>query len=281
MSDLEAQNGSSNFNGLTASLVDVLLDASTKVNGIQKLMSRQKAQKKASKLDHRIIDMVEEAAELMKIAREELVLITDWDSKLLTRQQQLSKDRLDREFKQLLSQFQGQQRELAEIQRSVLIEARKNMADAKSNSTEQTPLLKSTKNAEGANNIWGSDNYGGVTLDGHQQQTQILDVVRQDDIDFQQSLIREREAEIQNIQQGISEINSIFKDLGTLVTQQGEQVDSFEDNITDIAGNTRNAVDELLAANEYQRKRRNWSMCVLIVLIVVLVLIFLVLSINS
>lgn len=37
----------------------------------------------------------------------------------------------------------------------------------------------------------------------------------------QESLIQERESEIREIETGIHELNEIFRDLGTLVTEQG------------------------------------------------------------
>ena len=38
---------------------------------------------------------------------------------------------------------------------------------------------------------------------------------------YQESLIQEREAEIREIESGIHELHDIFRDLGTLVNEQG------------------------------------------------------------
>lgn len=40
------------------------------------------------------------------------------------------------------------------------------------------------------------------------------------EIEYNESLIAEREGEIREIEQGINELNEIFRDLGTLVTEQ-------------------------------------------------------------
>jgi hypothetical protein len=48
------------------------------------------------------------------------------------------------------------------------------------------------------------------------QQQRILD----NEIQFNDMLIAEREDEIQEIEQGIAELNEIFRDLGTIVTEQ-------------------------------------------------------------
>lgn len=41
------------------------------------------------------------------------------------------------------------------------------------------------------------------------------------ELDFQETLIAEREAEIRDIESGIHELNDIFRDLGTIVSEQG------------------------------------------------------------
>lgn len=41
------------------------------------------------------------------------------------------------------------------------------------------------------------------------------------ELEFQETMIAEREAEIMEIETGIHELNDIFRDLGTIVEQQG------------------------------------------------------------
>lgn len=55
-----------------------------------------------------------------------------------------------------------------------------------------------------------------------QQQVQLLQSqLSPHELAYQESLIREREVEIQEIETGIHELAEIFRDLGTLVNQQG------------------------------------------------------------
>lgn len=49
-----------------------------------------------------------------------------------------------------------------------------------------------------------------------QQQIEALD----NEIEYNELLISEREGEIQNIEQGITELNEIFRDMGMLVNEQ-------------------------------------------------------------
>lgn len=49
-----------------------------------------------------------------------------------------------------------------------------------------------------------------------QMQLEALD----NEIEYNELLITEREGEIQNIEQGITELNEIFRDMGMLVNEQ-------------------------------------------------------------
>jgi t-SNARE complex subunit (syntaxin) len=67
---------------------------------------------------------------------------------------------------------------------------------------------------------------------GHQhlqqlQQQQGIQLLDNAEIEFNEQLIEEREQEIQGIEQGITELNEIFKDLATIVVEQGSQLGSY------------------------------------------------------
>ena len=281
--DLESQTAvpaktSANFDGVCSSLATQLYELSSKVNSINKLISRQKAlgaRGTTGDFDERIIGLAEETTELFKSAKKDVQLVAEWESQVLVAKQRLAQDRLNREFSALLTLFRGQQRDIAELQRSSLVASKTAQIveeeEQRRRQSESTPLLAGGGESRG---------YLQEENDGQLQQQQILDMVRQEDVDFQTSLIQERELEIQGIQEGISEINAIFRDLGTLVTQQGDEIDTFENNISNLSTNTKQAGDELVAANEYQRKRRNCSFCVLVVLIIVLLVIVLAVTVS-
>ena len=98
-----------------------------------------------------------------------------------------------------------------------------------------------------------------------QVQTQVdQDLIDQTELQYHILLTEERNREIEQVTEGIMEVNSIFKDLSQLVHQQGEQVNTIEDNILQLHGNTQQASNELNKANEYQKAKRKWS-CILLV----------------
>lgn len=69
--------------------------------------------------------------------------------------------------------------------------------------------------------------------------------INNEELTYHQHLIAERDREISTIERGITELNGIFKDLGSLVQEQGQIVDNIEANLYNVADNTRMASSEL------------------------------------
>lgn len=94
-------------------------------------------------------------------------------------------------------------------------------------------------------------------------------------MDFQESLIIERETEIRNIEQSVGELNELFRDVAHIVHEQGGQVDIISDNVENVTGDTRGANVELRSASRHQKGARNKACCLLVILAVILVIIVL------
>lgn len=111
---------------------------------------------------------------------------------------------------------------------------------------------------------------------------------------YQESLIQEREQDIREIETGIHELAEIFRDLGTIVHQQGGMLgtsiqatfvimvpylkllpDNIESNISSVAVDTSQAASELTSAAEYQRKAGRRAACLMLVLIIVVAIVLL------
>ena len=111
-----------------------------------------------------------------------------------------------------------------------------------------------------------------------QQQQQQQDQVRvasQDEVDFQESLIVERESEIRNIEQSVGELNELFRDVAHIVREQGEVFDVIENNVQNTVTDTRQADVELRSANRYQKQARGKACCLLLIMAIVVVIIVL------
>ncbi len=110
---------------------------------------------------------------------------------------------------------------------------------------------------------------------GQQQEQEQLRLANQDDVDFQESLIIERESEIRNIEQSVGELNELFRDVAHMVHEQGEQLDFIEHNVEVTHDASRGAHVELRQADKYQRASRSKACILLLILAIVLVIIIL------
>lgn len=246
------------FDSKCQEVTEGLENLSGSINNIRRLLKASNNNKSNSKFEERLKKSTENAAFEFKNFGEDIRALTEWDAKSLSPKQRFTQEKLNKEFSNIVNEFKALQRQAQEAK----VQQRQTQSSL-SEENETTPLMSEAQQQQ---------------YTQPRQQQQVLDVVNQDDVDFQSTLVSEREDEIRGIQQGITEINSIFKDLGTLVNEQGVQIDTVEENISNLAQNSENAAKQLNQANEYQKKRRNWSCCVLIVLIVVLTIILLVVS---
>jgi len=110
---------------------------------------------------------------------------------------------------------------------------------------------------------------------GQQLQEEQLRLASQDEVDFQESLIIERESEIRNIEQSVGELNELFRDVAHMVHEQGEQLDIISENVEGVRDDTRGADVELRTASRHQRNARNKMCCLLLILAVVLTVVIL------
>jgi len=110
-----------------------------------------------------------------------------------------------------------------------------------------------------------------------QDQIQIRTV--ENELNFNESLITERENELKDIERSMIEINEIFRDLGTMVNDQQYLLDNIESNVIDISTNIDNANTQLRTATSYQKKaRQKMYYLILIAVLIGLVLIIAVIS---
>lgn len=104
------------------------------------------------------------------------------------------------------------------------------------------------------------------------------DLIPDSELEYQEQLIAEREGEIREIESGVLELNEIFRDLGTIVTEQQSMLDNIESNVISIANDTGGAAEELVQAHEYQRKAGRRMFCLMLIFIVVMAIVLLAVS---
>lgn len=120
----------------------------------------------------------------------------------------------------------------------------------------------------------GAGGEAGPLLD-QQQQQELAHLAPQDEVDFQEALIIEREEEIRNIEQGVGDLNVLFQQVAQIVGEQGEQIETIAGNVENVRTDTRGADYELRSAARYQKNARSKACCLLLVLAVILTIVLL------
>lgn len=162
-------------------------------------------------------------------------------------------DRLGGEFAQSLTNYQKIAKRVAEVQRENVEKIR---ASSFGQSTE--PLID-------------TDNHQPYSEYAPSRGDTSFQMQAEDNINLE--LIEEREKSIRQLESDIVDVNEIFKDLATMVHDQGEVIDSIEANVESSAMNVTEANTQLQAAVRYQRKSRKKMICIIVLLLIVIAII--------
>ncbi|KAI1135769.1 t-SNARE [Hypoxylon sp. FL0543] len=203
------------------------------------------------RLRERVHVVIEESTEQFKDVGEGIKKIQAWEDPTPT--QKYSQQKLSREFKSALRDFQSLQRAAIEKQRA-------SVSAAKAALDHEAP--------EGAPS----------GLEGEQlqlQQQEQVHLAPQDEVDFQEALITEREEEIRQIEEGVGDLNVLFQQVAQIVSEQGEVLETIESNAVNIRDDTRGADYELRSAARYQKNARSKACCLLLVLAIIMAIVLL------
>lgn len=198
----------------------------------------------------RVQDLLQTTGESFKEIGEGLKRVSNWED--LGPSQKYTQGKLNQEFRASLTEFQVLQRQAIEKQRA-------------SASAARTALEQEEESAS-------SPSAGGQQ---QQQQLQAQEprLADQSEVDFQETLIIERESEIRNIEQSVGELNELFRDVAHMVHEQGQSLDIISDNVTQTRDDTRNADQQLRTASRHQKSARGKACCLLLILALVLTVI--------
>ncbi|KAL8561692.1 hypothetical protein ACOMHN_054989 [Nucella lapillus] len=110
-------------------------------------------------------------------------------------------------------------------------------------------------------------------------QLQAQEVVIEDDL----ALLREREERIRQLESDVLDVNEIFRDLGAMISEQGEVLNDIEANVERACSNVGGGNDQLIKAAEYQKKSRKKMCCLLVIflLVVIIITVIIVVSVKS
>ncbi|PIL35189.1 transporter [Ganoderma sinense ZZ0214-1] len=241
------------FVTLQSSLSLQVFKINSNVQGILKLVDQLGTARDSAALRKSLHDLTESTRAMAKRGSDDLKKLAVMQATLPRYKTSLQKTSHD--FQLSLVAFQRAQQVSAERQRTV-VEGVKHAVEDEANVSEEQALASSPTPS--------------------QRQAQILQTqLSPQELAFQESLIQEREAEIREIETGIHELHEIFRDLGTLVQEQGGMLDNIESNISSIAVDTAGAAEELTTAHEYQKRAGRRALCLMIVLVIVIAVVLL------
>ncbi|KAK4094840.1 hypothetical protein Purlil1_536 [Purpureocillium lilacinum] len=206
--------------------------------------------KDTPRLRERVHSSMEKSRELCREIGEGVKRLQSWDE--LSKQQKYEQTKVSSDFQAALQEFQGLQRKALEKEKASVSAAR------------------AAHDAE-AGHAGGQ----GAPLEQLQQQQQLSQMAPQDEVDFQESLIIEREEEIRNIEQGVGDLNVLFRQVAQIVDEQDVGIRTIADNVENVQDNTRQADIETRQAARYQKAARNKSCCLLLILAVILTIVIL------
>ncbi|KAI9930868.1 hypothetical protein ASPWEDRAFT_100054 [Aspergillus wentii DTO 134E9] len=238
------------FHRLTESVSNQLFTLTSNVTRLSSQVSLIGTKRDTARGRERAHQMLEETRSGFKDVAEGIKKVQTWED--VNPAQKWTQQKLASEFKATFDEFQTVQRRTLEKQRESAVAAHPALHDGE---------------------------FAGTEEDGHQLQQQQLEeqprLANQNEVDFQESLIIERETEIRNIEQSVGELNELFRDVAHIVHEQGGQLDIISDNVERVNTDTRGANVELRGASRYQKNARNKACCLLVILAVVLLIIVL------
>lgn len=255
------------FQRLSQDLMTKLFTLTGNISRLSSQIALLGTKRETERVKERVHDLLEETKDSLKDIGEGVKKIQSWDDvsvssactcsglglMLITKSQPSQKytqQKLTREFQATGREFQNVQRQALEKQRASATAAR-------------TALDENNGEGEDSQQL------------GQLQSQEQLRLASQDEVDFQDSLIVEREAEIRNIEQGVSELNELFRDVAHIVSEQGEQLDSIAQNVDNTRTDTHGADLELRSAARYQKNARTKMCCLLLILAVILTIVLL------
>jgi len=171
------------------------------------------------------------------------------------RQRRLQFESLQDDFTKALNNFQQVQTQAAQKEKDVLKKARSG-GGMLAGPGKSGNLINMDDDSAGA--------AGGATMTG-QSKTQML-------LEEEQSLqeLQDREKSIHQLESDIVDMNTIFKDLATMVHEQGEMVDSIEVHVSEAQVRVGEGTQELRQAEQYKNAARKKKLIMLIVGVIVL-----------
>jgi len=264
LSSLEAQpttsrstgySDSPEFTSLTTSLSSRLFTLTSNITQLNRQLALVGTKKDSEVVRDRVTRLLDETRTGFRDISDGVKRAKNWPD--ASPAMKYTQDKLQNQLTSAMADFQSAQRLSAEKTRQYVAAAKRKV------------------HHEDPERYTDEDPNEGVEVPLVQQQQQQAALADQNEVEFHESLILQREEEIRSLERGVTEINDIFRDLGTMIRDQGEQLDVIGTNVDSVAQDHKAADLELRSASRYQKSARNRACCLLIILAIVLTIVLL------
>ena len=217
LNDLEAQPpsfsnppvSSPEFTLLTKSLSQRIFNITSNVALVHRYIGLLGTPRDTDKMRASLMDTLAKTKDMSKDIVSDIRRLNRWDPDELGPSGKYEQQKLTGDFQKAVTDFQNAQRLALEKQKDYV-------KDVKAAIEEEYAEYEQSPDGRGQRIK--------LPQTQSQQQQQGLQLLDNAEMEFNEQLIEERELEIQGIEQGILELNEIFRDLGTIVTEQGTQL---------------------------------------------------------
>lgn len=216
-----------------------------------------------SEMTNQINSIIHYTGQLAKDTKEDLkalIVSNDVGGLGINKEEKMFKEKLTSDFSAILNQFQQAQRTATNREKEKVKSLTAPKSDYYNSGVEQDllpgPNAYHTQQGPGA---------GG----SYQQQQSTMSAVNLQEL-------RERENSIRQLESDILDVNQIFKELATMVHEQGDTIDSIEANIESTSFSVHQGVEEIGRAAKYQTSARRKKIYLFGILAVVLITIILI-----
>jgi t-SNARE complex subunit (syntaxin) len=216
LNDLEAQPASYStpsmsspeFTRLTKSISQKVFNITSNVALIHRYIGLLGTARDTDKMRASLMDTLSKTKDISKDVIPDIRSLNHWDSEEIGASGRYEQQKLTGDFQKAAQDFQNAQRLALEKQKDYV-------KDVKAAIEEENAEYEQSPDGRGQQ------------LRQHpqqQQQEQGIRLLDNSEIELNEQLIEEREQEIQGIEQGILELNEIFRDLATIVLEQGSSL---------------------------------------------------------
>ncbi|XP_035698799.1 syntaxin-12-like isoform X2 [Branchiostoma floridae] len=249
------RDSSSEFTRLTQCVSSNVQKITSNVSQVQRMVNQLGTAQDTHELRDKLHQMQHYTNQLAKDTNKYLKDLSNLpspSSQSEQKQRKMQRERLTNDFSTALNNFQTVQRRAAEKERESVSRARANSGLPPVSNASPNPFDDDVRTGDGQL----------IAFDGNQGGSSMTAQMMEEESNLE--MIRERETNIRQLEADIMDVNSIFKDLATMVHEQGEMIDSIEANVESAAIHVESGNQQLRQASDYQKKSRR-KLCIILI----------------